>query len=136
MSIISEAFSAWRECRAEYDDTLYAQYMAAEEATNGAMLNARGREKGIDPFTLSAILEANIAHSLATVEEKEWAPNRDVTLERLRIVDMIHEGKPACRLCGQTANYLDKFGLCSKVSDAHKEWRGDPVPRKKKAGAR
>lgn len=52
MSIISEAFSAWRECRAEYDDTLYAQYMAAEEATNGAMLNARGREKGIDPFTL------------------------------------------------------------------------------------
>lgn len=52
MSIISEAFSTWRECRAEYDDTLYAQYMAAEEATNGAMLNARGREKGVDPFTL------------------------------------------------------------------------------------
>lgn len=69
-------------------------------------------------------------------EEKEWAPSREVTLERLRIVDMIHEGKPACRLCGQTVNHLDKFGLCSKVSDAHKEWRGEPVPRKKKAGAR
>lgn len=52
MSIISEAFSAWRECRAEYDGTLYAQYEAAEAATNGAMLNARGREKKIDPFTL------------------------------------------------------------------------------------
>lgn len=52
MSIVSEAFNAWRECRAEYDDTLYAQFNAAEEATNGAMLNARGREKGIDPFTL------------------------------------------------------------------------------------
>lgn len=52
MSIISEAFNAWRECRAEYDETLYAQFDAAEEATNGAMLNARGREKGIDPFTL------------------------------------------------------------------------------------
>ncbi|KIP90176.1 hypothetical protein RU09_11900 [Microbacterium sp. MEJ108Y] len=52
MSIVSEAFNAWRECRAEYDETLYAQFDAAEEATNGAMLNARGREKGIDPFTL------------------------------------------------------------------------------------
>lgn len=52
MSIVSDAFAAWRECRAEYDELLYQQYMAAEEATNGAMLNARGREKGIDPFTL------------------------------------------------------------------------------------
>lgn len=52
MSIVSEAFVAWRECRAEYDETLYAQYVDAEEATNGAMLNARGREKGIDAFTL------------------------------------------------------------------------------------
>jgi len=72
----------------------------------------------------------------AEAEEKEWAPSRDVTLGELRIVDMIHEGKPACRLCGQTVNYLDKFGLCSKGSDAHKEWRGETVPRKKKAGAR
>lgn len=52
MSIVSDAFAAWRECRAEYDETLYAQYVAAEEATRGAMLNARGRAKGIDPFSL------------------------------------------------------------------------------------
>lgn len=52
MSIVSDAFMAWRECRAEYDATLYARYEAAEEATNGAMLNARGRQKGIDPFSL------------------------------------------------------------------------------------
>jgi sirohydrochlorin ferrochelatase len=52
MSIVSETFNAWRECRAEYDDTLHAQFNAAEEATNGAMLNARGREKRIEPFTL------------------------------------------------------------------------------------
>lgn len=63
--------------------------------------------------------------------EKEWAPSRDVTLAKLRIVDMVHEGKPACRLCGQVTNRLDKFGLCSKVSDAHKERRGDLVPAKK-----
>ncbi|MFE7198488.1 hypothetical protein [Microbacterium oxydans] len=83
---------------------------------------------------MSAILEANIARALATVEEKEWTPDRAVTLERLRIVDMIHEGKPACRLCGQTVNHLDKFGLCSKTSDAHQEWRGVTV--KKKAARR
>lgn len=78
---------------------------------------------------MSAAVEA------AEAPEKEWTPDRQVTLERLRIVDMIHEGKPACRLCGQTVNHLDKFGLCSKVSDSHKEWRGEPVPRKKN-GAR
>jgi hypothetical protein len=58
MSIISEAFNAWRECRAEYDATLYSQYEAAEAATNGAMLNARGREKGIDAVTLFMGTEA------------------------------------------------------------------------------
>jgi hypothetical protein len=84
---------------------------------------------------MSAVLEANIARSLTAVEEKEWAPNREVTLELLRIVDMIHEGKPACRLCGQIVNRLDVFGVCSKVSNAHKEWRGEPVPRKRN-GAR
>lgn len=81
-------------------------------------------------------MSAVLAVAPLEAEEKDWTPNREVTLERLRIVDMIHEGKPACRLCGQTVNHLDKFGLCSKISDAHKEWRGEPVPRKKKAGVR
>lgn len=80
---------------------------------------------------MSAILEANIAHSLAKVEEKAWEPDPAVTAERLRIVDMIHEGKPTCRLCGQVVNQLDTFGLCSKVSAPHLERRGIPVPRKK-----
>ncbi|WP_288874205.1 hypothetical protein [uncultured Microbacterium sp.] len=84
---------------------------------------------------MSAVLEANIARSLIATtpaaEEKEWAPNREVTLEQLRVVDMIHEGKPACRLCGQVVNRLDMFGLCSKTSEAHKEWRGETAPRKK-----
>lgn len=83
---------------------------------------------------MTAALETLIARSLPAVEEKEWVPDREVTLEQLRIVDMVHEGKPQCRLCGQTVNRLDKFGLCSKVSDPHKEWRGEPVPRKKSRG--
>ncbi|MFC7942677.1 hypothetical protein ACFUPZ_05390 [Microbacterium oxydans] len=80
---------------------------------------------------MSAILEANIARALATVEEKEWTPDRAVTLERLRIVDMIHEGKPACRLCGQTVNRLDTYGLCSKTTEPHRHRRGDFTQTKK-----
>lgn len=80
---------------------------------------------------MSAVLETLIARSLPAVEEKEWTPNRDVTLEQLRIVDMIHEGKPTCRLCGQTVNRLDAFGLCSKTTDAHKLRRGEVIPTKK-----
>lgn len=82
---------------------------------------------------MTVALETLIARSIVAAPEKEWEPNRDVTREQLRVVDMIHEGKPQCRLCGQTVNRLDQFGLCSKVSDAHKERRGDPVPRRKAA---
>lgn len=80
---------------------------------------------------MTAVLEVNIARALSAVEEKTWEPNRELTLEELRIVDMMHEGKPQCRLCGQTVNRFDTFGLCSKISDSHKERRGMPVPRKK-----
>lgn len=78
-----------------------------------------------------ATLKANIARSLAAAEEKVWVPNREVTLERLRIVDMVHEGKPQCRLCGQVVNRLDAFGLCSKTSESHRQRRGDFNPAKK-----
>lgn len=80
---------------------------------------------------MSATLEANIARSLAAVEEKVWEPSREVTLERLRIVDMMHEGWPQCRLCGQTVHRLDAFALCSKTSASHLVRRGIPVPKKK-----
>lgn len=76
---------------------------------------------------MSAVVEATPVEA----PEKEWAPDRAVTLGELRIVDMIHEGKPQCRLCGQIVNRLDPFALCSKVTNAHKERRGEPVPRKR-----
>ncbi|MCK2031241.1 hypothetical protein [Microbacterium galbinum] len=82
MSIISEAFSAWRECRAEYDGTLYTQYEAAEAATNGAMLNARGREKGIDPFSL---FMGNETRALAYASEElveHWAQHQRITFAK------------------------------------------------------
>lgn len=64
--------------------------------------------------------------------EKEWTADREATLEQLRIVDMVHEGKPACRLCGQIVNRLDTFGLCSKTSDTHQQYRGYPVKKARK----
>ena len=73
---------------------------------------------------MSAVLEANIARAIVAVEAKPWEPNPEVTAERLRIVDMIHENKPQCRLCGQIVNRLDGFGLCSKTSVPHQERRG------------
>ncbi|TCJ28742.1 hypothetical protein E0W80_04380 [Microbacterium sp. PI-1] len=82
MSIVSEAFAAWRECRAEYDNTLYAQFVAAEEATRGAMLNARGREKGIDPFSL---FMGNETRALAYASEElveHWETHPRITFAK------------------------------------------------------
>lgn len=47
MSLIFATASAqWAAMRAAYQDVLEAQYEAAEEATNGYMVNARGQAKG------------------------------------------------------------------------------------------
>jgi hypothetical protein len=42
------------------------------------------------------------------------------TLAELDRIDGTHATKPVCGLCGQRVNTLDKFGLCSKVSNAHR----------------
>lgn len=96
MSLISDGFAAWRECRADYDDTLYAQYEAAEEATRGAMLNARGRARGIDAFSLfmgpevralayasEELVEHWATHPRVTFAafEKQWQRNRDELMQ-------------------------------------------------------
>ena len=79
MSVISEAFATWRECRAEYDDTLYSQYERAEEACRGAMLNARGRERGVDPLSLF-MGNARRAHAYASAELVEhWQDHPRIT---------------------------------------------------------
>ncbi|AUG29579.1 MULTISPECIES: hypothetical protein [Microbacterium] len=49
---IAAGFAEWRECRAEYDQVLYARYERAAEACNEALLNERGRRKRIDPISL------------------------------------------------------------------------------------
>lgn len=46
------AIENWRATRAEYELFVEASYARAEEMTNGVLLNARGKEAGIDPYTL------------------------------------------------------------------------------------
>lgn len=52
MSIIDEAFAQYRECRTDYAHHLEHAYAQAEHATNGALLNAEGRARGIDALSL------------------------------------------------------------------------------------
>lgn len=78
-ALIRDGFSAWRECRAEYDLLLYAAFERAEKATRGAMLNARGRAKGVDPFSLLMGPQAR-ARAYASEELLEhWAKHPRVT---------------------------------------------------------
>ena len=57
-----------------------------------------------------------------------WAPTekgRAQAQAHLDDIARIHTLYPKCSLCGQHAIQLDKFGLCSKISDSHKTWRGE-----------
>ncbi|MEI3845231.1 MULTISPECIES: hypothetical protein [unclassified Microbacterium] len=64
-----------------------------------------------------------------------WTPDRAVTLRALEEIDAIQAGSPTCRLCGQACRQLDRYGLCSKTSEAHKDWRAG-LRADMKAGAR
>lgn len=56
----------------------------------------------------------------------------DLVLERIQAR---HEAEcDRCSLCGQLSNRLDDFGLCSKVSESHVQWRAR-VRRIEKAAA-
>lgn len=75
---------------------------------------------------------------LADEPAQEWlldAAARSRIDAELSRIDQGHEAKPTCALCGQPANVLDRFGLCSKTSDPHEDWRAG-VRRDEKAGAR
>lgn len=81
MGLIAEAFDAWREARQAYDDALVAAYVAAEEATNGRLLNDRGRRADIDALSLFMGPEIR-AHAYASEELRDWwAQHPRVTFE-------------------------------------------------------
>ncbi|MYX36733.1 phage capsid protein [Streptomyces sp. SID8377] len=60
-----------REARALYDEYVYRQYLAAEDACRGYLLNRRADAEGIDPVSLFSG-PARIAHARASEELREW----------------------------------------------------------------
>jgi len=59
------------EARALYEEYVYAQLLAAEDATNGNLLSAAARAAGVSPLSLFSG-PARIAHSRASEELKAW----------------------------------------------------------------
>jgi hypothetical protein len=59
------------EARAMYDEYVYRQYLAAEDATNGYLLNKKAQAAGINPAELFSG-PARIAYARASDELKEW----------------------------------------------------------------
>lgn len=68
---VAQALDARRECRAEFEDYRFAEYMRAEEACRGALLNRRGRDAGIDALDLFMGNGAR-ATAYASDELREW----------------------------------------------------------------
>ncbi|RSS59570.1 phage minor capsid protein [Streptomyces sp. WAC01280] len=60
-----------REARALYDEYVMRQYLAAEDATNGYLLNKKAQADGISPAHLFSG-PARIAYARASDELKEW----------------------------------------------------------------
>ncbi|MHC9046733.1 hypothetical protein ACYX8G_19275 [Microbacterium saperdae] len=69
-----------------------------------------------------------------TTNEKGWqlhpsqvARNRKQVAEALAVIEMKQQRARTCALCGQRVWALDKFGLCSKLTTAHKAWRAESL---------
>jgi hypothetical protein len=66
----------------------------------------------------------------------EWVQTeegRALAQAALADIDRLHTLHPACALCGQRSITLDRYGLCSKVSDSHKTWRAEARAEDRKA---
>jgi hypothetical protein len=68
--------------------------------------------------------------------EREWVFD-DAARARVAValaeIDANQAHLPTCALCGQRSLKLDRFGLCSKVSQPHLDWRAG-VRADEKAG--
>ncbi|RZD85353.1 phage minor capsid protein [Streptomyces albidoflavus] len=68
-----------REARALYDEYVYRQYLAAEDACRGYLLSKKAHAAGVDPLSLFSG-PARVAYSRASDELKEWwAEHRRLT---------------------------------------------------------
>jgi len=71
VSIVSDAIATWRLCRADFEDYRIAEYLKAEQACNGRLLNRRGIDAGVDSLDLFMGNEIR-AHAYASEELLEW----------------------------------------------------------------
>ncbi len=69
-----------------------------------------------------------------SIEVKDWKPNPEQVRAEMENLDAMFSAWPECRLCGQRTAQLDRYGLCSKTSQPHKDWRAG-VRADMKAGA-
>ena len=69
--IMSAAFEQWQRMRDDFELTRHAQYERAVAELRGELLNRRGRENHIDPYSLF-IGPENRARSYASEELLEW----------------------------------------------------------------
>ncbi len=69
--ILRDAFAHQRRLREEFGLLRLQNYIAAETETNGALLNPRGREAGIDPMRLFSG-NRSYAYAYASEELVEW----------------------------------------------------------------
>lgn|GEM_PF-1285401 len=78
-AIFAAALDAWAECREAYALHLEAQYAAAVDATNGVLLNARGRAEGVASPSLF-LGPRSRAEAFASAELREfWSTHPRVT---------------------------------------------------------
>lgn len=87
-AVFTAAVDEWRTLREEFELLREAAFARAQDATNGAMLNARGRRAKIDPYSLFIGPTAR-AHAYASRELIDhWAAHPRVTyaqFERERV---------------------------------------------------
>lgn len=70
----------WHAMRAEYEVVRESAYRQALDATNGVLLNARGKAAGVDPYSL---FMGNEVRALAYASEElveHWQRHPRVTL--------------------------------------------------------
>lgn len=81
--IMKTAFEQWQEMRDDFELRRHAQYERAAEELRGELLNRRGREQGIDPYSLFVGPSARVL-AYASEELLEWwchPQNQRVTVE-------------------------------------------------------
>jgi hypothetical protein len=69
--LVKEALAAWRVCRDDFELYREYAYQSAHEACTGKLLNRRGQQAGIDPWSLFIGNEAR-AYAYASEELTDW----------------------------------------------------------------